>query len=86
MVSGRAQFLSTEKKLFETASFSTFVKYPEKIERSGDRVIEIGRQNVTMEKNDEEGGVFSARQKYMHVFRLTPQGWRYAVLMSNHCE
>ncbi len=86
IISGRAQFLVAEKKLFENASFSKFIKYPEKIERSGEMVVEIGRQEVSMAKNTDKGGVFSARQKYMHVFRLTQQGWRYAALMSNPSE
>lgn len=86
IISGRAQFLVAEKKLFETARFSKFIKTPEKIERSGNTVVEIGRQVVSMEKSTDKGGVFSARQKYMHIFRLTQQGWRYAALMSNPSE
>ncbi|MBN4050112.1 nuclear transport factor 2 family protein [Nitrospira defluvii] len=86
IVSGRAQFLAAENALFENATFSKFTKYPEKIERSGDMVVEIGRQEVSMKKSTDKDGVFSARQKYIHIFRLSAVGWRYAVLMSNHCE
>ncbi|MCG8427540.1 MAG: NAD(P)H-dependent oxidoreductase [Chromatiales bacterium] len=86
IISGKEHFLNAEQNLFSRASFSSFQKYPEKIERCGDMAIETGRQEITMTTTTNEGGVFSHRQKYMHVFRLTESGWRYASLMSNQSE
>ena len=86
IISGREEFLVTEKKLFKHSKFATFQKYPDKIERSGDMIMETGLQEITMDDSADKGGVYSARQKYLHVLRLSKNGWRYAVLMSNHCE
>ena len=86
VVSGRTAFLEVEEKLFSSANFASFRKFPFHIERSGNLAIEIGRQEVVMHKYHRADGVFSARQKYTHVFRLTPEGWRFALLMSNPSE
>lgn len=82
IVSGRERFLACETELFRRGRFASFVKTPERIERSGDLAVEVGRQEILSTQGDG-GGVFSARQKYTHVFRKTPQGWRFSVLMSN---
>ena len=57
IVSGRKQFLITEQKLFSSTSFIAFRKYPQQIQRAGDRVIEIGRQEITTDRTDVNGGV-----------------------------
>ncbi|WP_437975320.1 NAD(P)H-dependent oxidoreductase [Sorangium sp. So ce295] len=85
VVSGRERFLACEAELFRSASFASFRKTPERIERSGDLAVEVGRQEVAMRRGGA-AGVFAARQKYTHVFRRTAQGWRFAVLMSNAIE
>jgi FMN-dependent NADH-azoreductase len=86
VISGREQLQACEEKLFQNARFDAFVKKPERIERSGDLAIEVGRQEVTTTQPAQNGGVFAARQKYTHVFRRTPEGWRFAILMSNSCD
>lgn len=85
VISGRERFLACEAELFRGASFASFKKTPERIERSGDLAVEVGRQEVAMRRGGTTG-VFAARQKYTHVFRRTAQGWRFAVLMSNAIE
>ncbi|WP_084544305.1 RNA polymerase sigma-70 factor [Chroogloeocystis siderophila] len=83
VVSGCAAFLNAEKALFSTMKFAHFQKFPFHIERSGNLAFEMGRQKVIMHKHDSRSnGVFSTYQKYTHIFRLTSQGWRFAVLMS----
>jgi uncharacterized protein (TIGR02246 family) len=86
IIYGRTQFLQTEQALFNSNSFCSFKKKPESIERHGDIAIELGRQEITMTNSTSNNGVFSSKQKYMHVFRLTQLGWRYASLMSNPSE
>lgn len=86
IIRGRTSFFKVEEKLFKTNSFSSFKKSPESIERQGNIAIELGRQEVTMNNVSNKTGVFSSKQKYMHVFRLTQLGWRYATLMSNPSE
>ena len=86
VITGRNALLEAEQALFSRAKFTSFQKFPLHIERSGNLAVEVGRQSVTMQKHHDTGGVFSAYQKYTHVFRLTPQGWRFAMLMSNPNE
>ena len=86
VISGRESFLDAERALFARASFSSFEKYPLSVERDGETAVEIGRQEATTGLPSSVGGVFSARQKYVHILRRTPAGWRFAVLMSNPCE
>lgn len=86
IVSGRDAFLAAEKALFSRATFADFRKTPLSIERDGSLAVEVGLQEITMAGAGGEGGVYSARQKYTHVFRLSDAGWRFAVLMSNPCE
>lgn len=83
VVAGRDQLLATQTRLFGTTKFPRLTKRPLRIERSGDLAVEVGRQELDVPLGDARAGVFSRRQKYTHVFRLTPEGWRFAVLMSN---
>jgi|GEM_PF-42435 len=82
-VIGQADFLEVERALFEKAQFKSFQKFPERLERSGNIAVETGKQEITMKNSTHHKGVYSSKQKYMHVFRLDGQEWRYAVLMSN---
>lgn len=86
IISGREAFLEAEKGLFRHATFASFKKTPARIERGGNLVVEVGLQEVVMADDGSKGGVYSARQKYTHVFRLSASGWRFAVLMSSPCE
>lgn len=86
VIRGQEALLETERALFSSAKFASFQKFPLHIERSGNLAIEVGRQAVNMQKHLDTGGVFSTCQKYTHVLRLTQQGWRFAVLMSNPSE
>ncbi len=83
VVSGRAAFLQVEEALFRSAVFASFRKFPLRIERGGNLAVEVGRQEVRMMQSNHASGVFCTRQKYTHVFRLTAEGWRFALLMSN---
>ncbi|MBI5164501.1 MAG: NAD(P)H-dependent oxidoreductase [Magnetospirillum sp.] len=86
IISGRKAFLEAEVGLFRHATFASFRKIPAKIERGGNLAVEVGLQDVVMADGGSNGGVYSARQKYTHVFRLSASGWRFAVLMSSPCE
>jgi FMN-dependent NADH-azoreductase/ketosteroid isomerase-like protein len=86
LILGKDAFLQAEEALFRSAKFVSFRKTPVRVERSGNLAIEVGRQEVQMQNQDHSGGVFSARQKYTHMFRRTSQGWRFALLMSNPSE
>ena len=84
-VVGVNEFLKIEQDLFENASFERFIKYPERIERSGTLAVETGRQEVSMRQARNRDGVYASQQKYTHVFRKTDCGWRFCLLMSNPC-
>ena len=86
LISGRDAFLNAERALFARASFASFDKYPLRVELQGEMAVEIGRQETTTDLNGDGDGVYSARQKYTHILRRTPVGWRFAVLMSNPSE
>jgi len=86
LISGRDAFQQAEETLFKHAKFTGFNKMPVQVERSGNLAVEVGYQHVQMHGEDHVGGVFSARQKYTHIFRCTDEGWRFAVLMSNSIE
>ena len=86
LISGRDAFLDAERALFARASFDRFEKYPLRVERDGELAVEVGRQEATTDLQNGAGGVYSARQKYTHILRRTPAGWRFALLMSNPCE
>ncbi len=83
IVSGHDDFLAAQATVFRTGRFTAFHKQAERIELSGDLAIEVGRQDVQMTSEAAATGIFSPRQKYLHVFRRTPLGWRFSVLMSN---
>lgn len=85
IIQGRDQFLVAENALFNSASFTSFNKYPALIQREGNRVMEMGYQQVSVNGNCNKVGVFSAQQKYLHSYQLTDFGWRYTMLMSNNC-
>ncbi len=82
-ISGIDNFLKAEQALFSSATFDSFIKYPIRIERSNNLAVEIGRQEVVTRNQSNKQGVFASSQKYMHVFRKTNNGWRFAILMSN---
>ncbi|PKM17873.1 MAG: hypothetical protein CVV11_17345 [Gammaproteobacteria bacterium HGW-Gammaproteobacteria-15] len=86
LVSGKTAFLQVEQALFRSASFIGFEKQPALVVRSGDLAYEVGVQQVQIKNQADAAGVYSARQKYTHIFRRTSQGWRFAVLMSNPNE
>jgi FMN-dependent NADH-azoreductase len=87
LVAGIDAFVAAEKALFSSARFTAFRKFPARVERSGNLAIETGRQEISLHgTGNNRQGAFSAHQKYTHVFRLTEQGWRFAILMSNPSE
>ncbi|MCE2030286.1 NAD(P)H-dependent oxidoreductase [Sessilibacter corallicola] len=85
-ISGINAFVKAEQELFENTVFSRFIKFPIRIEKSGNLAVEVGTQEVLVEGPLNAQGVFASRQKYSHVYKKTSEGWRYSVLMSNQCE
>lgn len=83
VVIGREALRALERTVFGRARFASMRKVPLRVERGGDLAIEVGHQEVAMENGRGAGGIFASRQKYTHVFRKTPAGWRFAVLMSS---
>jgi ketosteroid isomerase-like protein len=79
IVAGRAQFMAYQSVIFSGTKFVGMKKHPIRVERSGDLVVEVGRQELAA-----QAGTFAPQQKYTHVMRKTPAGWRFAVLMSNN--
>lgn len=84
-VVGRDELEAFEARIFAAAKFARFVKRPRRVERSGDLAYEIGDQEVEVESGDATGPR-AARQKYLHVYRRTDRGWRFAALISNPDE
>lgn len=82
-ISGLERFLEIERSVFAEASFESFDKYPESVEMSGDLAVELGTQEVRVAGAKNDKGYLASRQKYMHVFRRTVDGWRFCRLMSN---
>jgi ketosteroid isomerase-like protein len=78
---GLEEFVALESRLLSPGRFVRFEKTPLRVERSGDLAVETGMQQV---QSAGSGGT-PAPQKYVHVMRHTPEGWRYAVLTSNPC-
>jgi ketosteroid isomerase-like protein len=78
VVAGRPHFIEFQATLFRGARFEGMRKFPLRVERSGDLAVEVGRQEIAAKT-----GSFTTRQKYTHVMRNTPDGWRYVVLMSS---
>ncbi len=86
IISGREQFLAVERKLLGESNFNSFRKCPEQIEVRGELAVEIGRQRVVAAPGSpDRSDVFLPDQKYTHIFRRTPEGWRFSMLMSNIC-
>lgn len=85
IISGRESFLEAETRLLSGTRFQAFEKRPRWIELQGDFAVEVGRQSVRAATEGEPEGVLVPDQKYTHVFRRTPEGWRFAVLTSNSC-
>lgn len=79
IVAGREQLHQLQAALFRETKFEGMRKFPVRVERSGDLVIEVGRQELAAKT-----GTFATKQKYTHVMRKTSAGWRFAVLMSNN--
>ncbi len=86
IIAGRDHFVACEEKLFSSARFARFEKWPVRIELHGDIAVEVGRQRVVSPARSGQSEVFLPKQKYMHVFRRTDAGWRFAILMSNSCQ
>ncbi|MFV8752451.1 NAD(P)H-dependent oxidoreductase [Nannocystaceae bacterium ST9] len=86
LVQGQAAFLACETALFRSGRFARFEKTPLRVVVEGDIAFEVGRQRVEIADASGPAGVFAPTQKYTHVFRRTPRGWRFALLMSNACE
>lgn len=85
-VIGRDAVLRCEENLFRTARFTKFQKFPDRVLVDGGLAVETGLQSVVVEKTSETTGVFASNQKYVHVFRRTSNGWKFAVLTSNACS
>lgn len=85
MILGKDALFTAERDLFARAVFKSFEKTPVRIERNGGLIVETGIQVVTMQDSGQSEGVFSSRQKYMHIYRQTSQGLSFAFLMSNPC-
>lgn len=81
LVVGREAFHAFQKRVLGTIDFTGMRKIPLRVERSGDLVVEVGRQQLPA-----QSGTFARSQKYTHVMRKTADGWRFVVLMSNASE
>lgn len=82
---GRDAVREFEMRIFSGTRFRRFVKRPQRVERGGNLVFEIGAQEVEVVSGSATG-LRSPRQKYLHVFRRTSGGWRIAALISNADE
>ena len=84
VVAGRQQFLECETTLFRSTTFASIRQYPIRVERQGELAVETGRQEVMVAAGSASLEAFKAQRKYTHMLRKTPEGWRFAVLMSNN--
>lgn len=84
VVAGRDAFVECESKLLRATKFETMRQIPLHVERHGNLAVEVGRQEVVTASGSAQAEAFKARRKYTHVLRKTPEGWRFAVLMSNN--
>lgn len=84
VVGGRNNFLECESALFRATKFQSLRQLPIRVERRGELAVEVGRQETVVAPDSAEAEAFKARRKYTHVLRQTPEGWRFAVLMSNN--
>ncbi len=83
-VEGRENFLACERALFERLRFTHFKKSSHRLSVLGDWAWETGDQEVgTLEQGDASPPLAVRKQKYLHIYRRTSVGWRYAVLSSN---
>ncbi|HPU57039.1 MAG TPA: NAD(P)H-dependent oxidoreductase [Verrucomicrobiota bacterium] len=84
-VAGRQAFIECESRLFRETKFESMRQIPLRVERHGNVAVEVGRQEITAASGSAaQAEAFKARRKYSHVLRKTPEGWRFAVLMSNN--
>jgi len=84
VVTGRTHFLEAQRNLRNgAAKILSMRKTPLRVERAGDLAIEIGRQELVVAPAENGKPTYPPQQKYTHIFRKTPAGWRFAVLMSN---
>lgn len=84
LVQGREAFRACERELLERTGFARIRQVPVRIERCGDSVIEVGRQEVQMGSDrGSDAKHYRPERKYTHVLRKTERGWRFASLMSN---
>jgi FMN-dependent NADH-azoreductase len=84
VVTGRTRFLEAQRNLRNgSAKILSMRKTPLRVERAGDLAIEIGRQELVVAPSENGKPTYPPQQKYTHIFRKTPAGWRFAVLMSN---
>lgn len=86
LVVGLAAFKALEREMFSLWEFSSFQKHPQRITQVGEGLAETGYQQVVMHRRDEPDTEILSRQKYLHLYQKTCDGWRFAALMSNHCE
>jgi FMN-dependent NADH-azoreductase len=84
-IEGRAALVQWECALFATTRVARFEKQPLRVTVSGELAYEVGVQRVESERA-AVGGLHAGQQKYTHVLRRTPHGWRFAVLTSNPSE
>jgi FMN-dependent NADH-azoreductase len=84
VVTGRTRFLEAQRNLRNgSAKILSMRKTPLRVERAGNLAIEIGRQELVVAPSENSKPTYPPQQKYTHIFRKTPAGWRFAVLMSN---
>lgn len=86
LVRGREALRERERELLRETAVVRFDKQPELVIVEGDTAVEVGHQRVELADARAASGVFAGTQKYTHVLRRGPSGWRFTVLMSNACE
>ena len=86
VVIGKTDFYQCESNLLKKVKFASIKQIPIRIERQGDLVVEVGRQELVTAATAESPKDYKSHRKYSHVMRKTKEGWRFAVLMSNNSE
>jgi ketosteroid isomerase-like protein len=86
IVVGKSKFYKCESNLFLKVKFESIEQTPIRIERQGDLVVEVGRQELVIAASAESPKDYKSHRKYSHVMRKTHEGWRFAVLMSSNNE
>ena len=84
VVAGLRQFIERESALFRSTQFDSIRQIPLRVERQADLAVEVGRQEIVVASGSSPLKDFKTQRKYTHVLRKTPEGWRFAVLMSNN--